>query len=156
MKIRFKNLGNATLPSYAKPGDGGMDIVATKKWYDEFGNVCYGTDLAMEIPEGYVCLIFPRSSNSKKDLILSNGIGVLDSGFRGELTFKFKPSPVYSEIGEWGWNSIWLKESHHQDYEIGDRIGQIIILPYPTIEPEWADELTETERGTNGWGSSGN
>lgn len=68
---------------YAKDGDAGIDLIATSKTYDEHGNVVYGTNRAFEIPKGYVGLLFPRSSNSKKDLILSNSVGVVDSGYRG-------------------------------------------------------------------------
>src|SRR5690606_10497369 len=93
MKVKIKRLHpQAVIPSYAKPGDAGMDLTATSKSYDENGNVVYGTGLAFEIPEGYVGLLFPRSSNSKTDLILSNSVGVLDSGYRGEVMFKFKSS----------------------------------------------------------------
>lgn len=158
MKVKFKNLGKAVLPKYANPGDAGMDVVATSKTYDEFGNVVYGTDLAMEIPEGFVCLIFPRSSNSKKDLLMSNSVGVLDSGYRGELTFKFKPSGVFVPVYHDNVPSepvLHWAVSDAITYEIGERIGQLIIIPYPAIEPEWADVLSDTVRGSNGWGSTG-
>ena len=80
MKVKIKKLcENAVIPSYAKPGDAGMDLVATSRMFDKYGNVEYGTGLAMEIPEGYVGLIFPRSSISKKDLALTNAVGVIDS-----------------------------------------------------------------------------
>ena len=154
MKIKFKNLGKATLPQYANPGDAGMDITCTSKSYDEYGNVVYGTDLVVEIPEGYVCLLFPRSSNSKKDLLLSNAVGILDSGYRGPIFFKYKPSPVYGN-NENGLKEIFVFPAA-VEYEVGDRVGQMLILPYPKIEPEWADQLSETIRGDKGWGSSGN
>ena len=80
MKVKIKNLNeNAVIPSYSKQGDAGMDLVATSKIFDKYGNVEYGTGLAMEIPEGHVGLIFPRSSISKKDLALTNAVGVIDS-----------------------------------------------------------------------------
>ena len=63
---------------YAKDGDAGIDLIATSKWYDEYGNVCFGTNRAFEIPKGYVGLIFPRSSNAKQQLLLSNSVGVID------------------------------------------------------------------------------
>lgn len=141
MKVRFKNLGNATLPQYAKPGDAGMDLVATSKEKQKGGIAEYGTDLAVEIPEGYVGLIFPRSSVYKYELALTNCVGVIDSGYRGEIKFKFR-------------NTDWTGEDN-RTYDVGDRIGQLIILPYPIIEPEWADELSDTVRGTGGWGSTG-
>lgn len=139
MKVKIKKLHpDAVIPTYAKPGDAGMDLTATSLSGDEYGNYVYGTGLAFEIPDGYVGLLFPRSSNSKKDMVLMNSVGVLDSGFRGEVTFKYRPlKPV------------------NLSYAIGDRIGQIIIMPYPQIEFEETDELSETERGAGGYGSSG-
>lgn len=141
MNVKIKKLDkNAIIPKYAKDGDAGMDLTATSKWYDDDNNVCYGTGIAMEIPKGYVGLVFPRSSNAKQDLILSNSVGVIDSGYRGEITFKFK-----------------LVEDRHlaKDYNVGDRVGQIIIMPYPVIEFLEVEELTKTERGDGGYGSSG-
>ena len=130
---------------YAKDGDAGIDLIATSKWIDEYGNVCYGTNRAFEIPKGYVGLLFPRSSNAKKDLLLSNSVGILDSGYRGEVMLKFK-------------NTITASGQYFEcdTYNIKDRIGQIIILPYPQIEFEEAEELSETERGIGGYGSTGN
>jgi dUTP pyrophosphatase len=138
MKVNVKKLdSNAVLPTYAKHGDAGMDLTATSKSYDSHANVCYGTGLAFEIPHGYVGLLFPRSSNTKKDLILGNSVGVIDSGYRGEVVLKFKML-----IGSDG------------DYEIGDRIGQIIIMPYPQVEFNLVDELSTTDRGVGGFGST--
>jgi len=152
MRVKIKKLlESAVIPSYAKNGDAGMDLVATSKSYDDYGNVVYGVGLAFEIPEGYVGFLFPRSSNAKKDLLLSNSVGVLDSGYRGEVMFKFKNSRGYVEKQN--------EKSFYQSletYNIGDRIGQIIILPYPQIEFEEVEELSLTERGDGGYGSTGN
>ena len=137
---------NAVVPTYAKHGDAGMDLTATSKTYDDNGNVVYGTSLAFEIPAGYVGLLFPRSSNTKKDLILGNSVGVIDSGYRGEVVFKFKLLNLEKDA---------LGQSNAYDYNIGDRIGQIIIMPYPQIEFNLVDELSTTERGNSGFGSSG-
>jgi dUTP pyrophosphatase len=150
MKVKIKKLhSKAVVPSYAKSGDAGMDLTAVSKSFDDYGNIVYGTGLAFEIPEGYVGLIFPRSSNSKKDLLLSNSVGVIDSGYRGEVTFKFK----VSNLDYYGADVMYYKGI--QDYKVGDRIGQIIILPYPKIEFIEVDELSETERGSGGYGSTG-
>lgn len=139
MEIKIKRLTpDAVIPSYAKDGDAGLDLTATSVLLDKDGNVVYGTGLAFEIPEGYVGLLFPRSSISKKNLVLTNSVGVLDSGYRGEVTFKFK---CLTETGI--------------VYSKGDRIGQIIIMPYPHIEFTEAEELSETERGAGGYGSTG-
>jgi dUTP pyrophosphatase len=149
MKVRIKKLNeNAVIPKYAKPGDAGMDLTATEIQYtSEY--VSYKTGLAFEIPEGYVGLLFPRSSNSKKSLLLTNSVGVVDSGYRGEIEFRFKL------VG----NGTLHKHNFDigsQVYNIGDKVGQIIILPYPTIEFEEVEDLSSTERGSGGFGSSGN
>lgn len=150
MKVKIKKLHkDAVIPSYAKEGDAGMDLTSVSKSFDDDGNIVYGTGLAFEIPKGYVGLLFPRSSNAKKDLILSNSVGVIDSGFRGEILFKFKPSNVIEKP-----DLAYIPESISK-YEIGERIGQIIIIPYPTIEFEEVDKLSDSERGDGGYGSTG-
>ena len=139
-KVKIKRLHkDAVIPSYSRQGDAGMDLVATSKFYDDFDNVCYGTGLALEIPEGHVGLLFPRSSISKTDLTLRNSVGIIDSGYRGEITFKF--------------NNILM--SSCEPYNVKERIGQLIIMPYPTIEFEEVKELSTTERGEGGYGSTG-
>lgn len=154
MKIKIKKLTeNAVIPSKAHIADAGFDLTATSRAVDEYGCIVYGTGLAFEIPEGYVGLLFPRSSNSKKDLTLSNSVGVIDSGYRGEVTFKFKASWRISEVGVCFGDCDY--EMHPVQYQVGDRIGQLIIMPIPDIEFEEADELSETDRGTGGYGSSG-
>ena len=77
-KIINKEIETPVL-KYSKQGDAGIDLTATSKWYDEQGNVCYGTNRAFEIPQGYVGLLFPRSSISKKQQFLTNCVGVIDS-----------------------------------------------------------------------------
>jgi dUTP pyrophosphatase len=146
MKVRIQTLNDkAVIPTYAKDGDAGMDLTATSMKSDEYGNIVYGTGLAMEIPYGYVGLIFPRSSNSKKDVYLTNHVGVVDSGYRGEIMFKFRPTLIPKKDGV----------INDQIYGVGERVGQMIIMPYPQIEFEPVLTLTETERGTGGFGSSG-
>jgi dUTP pyrophosphatase len=135
-----------------------MDLTAVSKSEDEYGNIVYGTGLAFEIPKGCVGLLFPRSSNAKKDLALSNAVGVLDSTYRGEVTFKFKRQLkiVEKEISIDAYSRIVERDfKEYASYECGDRIGQIIIFPYPTIEFEEKDELSDTDRGNGGWGSTG-
>lgn len=145
MKLKIKKLHpNAVIPQYAKAGDAGLDLVATSLILDENNNLVYGTGLAIEIPTGYVGLIFPRSSNSKKDLILTNHVGVIDSSYRGEIIFKYKSTLCSSGQYITGKN-----------YEVGDKVGQLILFPYPQVTIEEVEELTETERGTNGFGSTG-
>jgi len=145
MKLKIKKLNeNVKIPSYAHEGDAGLDLVATSLILDENNNLVYGTGLAIEIPTGYVGLIFPRSSNSKKDLILTNHVGVIDSSYRGEIIFKYKSTLCSSGQYITGKN-----------YEVGDKVGQLILFPYPQVTIEEVKELTETERGTNGFGSTG-
>jgi len=141
MQVRVKRLNDkAVIPAYSKPGDAGMDLTATSIDTDEYSNIVYGTGLAVEIPEGYVGLLFPRSSNTKKDLYLGNHVGVVDSGYRGEIFFKYRP---YKGL------------MNSNIYEVGERIGQLIILPYPSIELVETETLTDSERGQGGFGSTG-
>lgn len=145
MKVKIKKLNEkAVVPKYAHDTDAGMDLTATSMKWDGEGNFVYGTGLAFEIPEGYVGLLFPRSSIAKKTLVLSNAVGVLDSGYRGEVLFKFKPTTQTN-----------VANPSSMVYNIGDRIGQLIILPYPKIEFEEVEELSESERGDGGYGSTG-
>ena len=145
MKVSIKKLhSDAVIPKYAKPGDAGLDLTVTSKSFDDNDNIVYGTGLAIEIPDGYVGLLFPRSSNAKTDLYLTNHVGVIDSGYRGEIMFKFRKSNSNKSYGE------------SRIYNIGDRVGQLIIIPYPAIEFEEVEELSNSERGTGGFGSSGN
>lgn len=173
MEVKIKKLcETAVIPSYAKPGDAGMDLVATSRVFDKYGNVEYGTGLAMEIPEGYVGLLFARSSIFKQDLSLANAVGVIDSGYRGEIKFKFKPTLSYMDFGAtedvYGVNKesdtfdfVGISGGIEKDcvnasiYNVGDRIGQIIILPYPTISFLEVDELSLTERADGGFGHTG-
>ena len=139
MKIKIKKLHkDAVIPKYAKPGDAGMDLTAVSFEYDvDLGQVVYGTGLALEIPGGHVGLIFPRSSIYKTNMSLTNSVGVIDSGYRGEIMLRFK------------WDALTSL------YKVGDRIGQIMIIPYPRIEFEEVEQLEDSERGEHGFGSTG-
>ena len=138
LKVRFKKLSEyAVAPSYAKDGDAGLDLTAhTLTDFKSEPFIEYGTGIAVEIPQGYVGLVFPRSSVSKKEnFYLKNSVGVIDSGYRGEIKLRFNRS--------------------EDTYEVGEKIGQLIILPYPTIYLEEVEELSSTERGEGGFGSTG-
>ena len=138
--VKVKKLDpNAVIPSYSKVGDAGMDLTITREIENTSFSVSYGFGIAMEIPKGFVGLVFPRSSVRNQDLILSNCVGVIDSGYRGELQATFKKTN--------GLDSI--------KYKVGERGAQIIILPYPTIYMTEVPELSDTERGTGGFGSTG-
>ena len=169
MKVKIKKLHpDAVIPAYAKTGDAGMDLTAVSMQIDVYGNICYGTGLAFEIPEGYVGLVFPRSSNHKKGVILTNCVGVIDSGYRGEVSFKFRPlifmadevrsAGEYENMGIPAGSEDWfgLRPSDiDTTYKVGDRVGQIIIMPFPQIEFEEVEELDDTVRGAGGFGSTG-
>lgn len=95
MQVKIKKLHpKAVIPNYAKSGDAGMDLVITEIINENKYDISYGFGLSMEIPEGFVGLIFPRSSIRKYDLILSNAVGVIDSGYRGELQATFKKTGI--------------------------------------------------------------
>ena len=137
MQVKIKKLKNdAVIPNYANGEDAGMDLVITDIKGENKYDITYGFGISMEIPEGFMGLVFPRSSIRKTDLILSNSVGIIDSGYRGEIQATFKKTGL-------------------NKYEIGDRGVQIIIMPHPSIEFVEVDELTNTERGTGGFGSTG-
>jgi dUTP pyrophosphatase len=146
LKVGFKKLHQHTKePEYANKGDAGVDLTAVSM--EVSGDIItYNTGLAVEIPEGYVGLLFPRSSISKKDLSLTNSVGVIDSTYRGEVKVKFL---VRKDVG-----SSFINPD--RIYDIGDRIAQLVIIPYPTISFEEKDTLSETKRGEGGFGSTGN
>lgn len=141
--VKFNKLNDeAVIPSYAKEGDAGLDLTAVSFEYDAtLDAYVYHTGLAMEIPKGYVGLVYPRSSNRKTDAYMTNHVGVIDSGYRGEVLITFKNRDKSSLI--------------MAPYVSGERVAQLIVMSYPTINPVEAEELSETERGTDGHGSTG-
>lgn len=166
MKIKIKKLHpDAVIPTYAKHGDAGMDLTAIgtteidlEKGYEGF--VEFKTGLSVEIPEGYVGLIFPRSSISKTAFLLANSVGVIDSGYRGEITVRFKMDSIaiYADIAESSEETVAEKVLYEKYdpkfYFVGDKIAQLMIIPYPHIEFEESTDLSETERGSGGYGST--
>lgn len=153
MEIRVKKLHpDARIPRYAKPGDAGMDLYAVSRHFDDSGCVVYGTGLAFEIPEGYCGIVVPRSSIAGHPLSLTNSVGIIDSGYRGEVTAKFRPAMSYL----YGGCAVSRNVSPScRIYDVGERVAQIIIVPYPHIDLVEADELAPSERGTGGYGSTG-
>ena len=140
MKIKIKKLHpNAVKPKYAKESDAGMDLVATEIISETPSQITYGTGLAIEIPDGMVGLVFPRSSIRNTGLTLSNSVGVIDAGYRGEILATFNKNGV----------------NPREFYNVGDRIVQIIIVPHPIIQIIEVDELSESSRGIGGFGSTG-
>jgi dUTP pyrophosphatase len=144
MKVKIKKLHpNAVIPTYAKEGDAGMDLVATSVISETHTQITYGLGVALEIPNGFVGLVFPRSSIRKTRLQLSNSVGVIDSGYRGELQATF--------------NKITTTlENQKNDYKVGDRVAQIMIIPHPSIDFQEVEYLSNTQRGEGGFGSTGN
>tara|TARA_Y100000593_G_C4317844_1_gene341915 strand:+ start:545 stop:967 length:423 start_codon:yes stop_codon:yes gene_type:complete len=139
MIVKIKKLHpDAVVPAYAKAGDAAVDLVAVDRYIDEYHNIVFDTGLAIEIPYGFVGLLFPRSSVSKTDLSLANSVGVIDSGYRGPVMLKYRRQGTMNR--KWG---------------IGDRVGQLMIIPYPEVEFIEADELSTTDRGSGGFGSTG-
>jgi dUTP pyrophosphatase len=141
MKIHFKKLNpQAQKPKFGKPGDAGADLVATSVDHSRSGQLVYGTGLAVEIPEGMVGLVFPRSSVRMYNLSMSNSVGVIDSGYRGEIMVTF---------------NITEQDKVPVTYNVGDRIAQLVIMPVPLAQFVEVEELSETQRGTEGHGSTG-
>ena len=122
INIPIKKLNeNAVIPQYAHLTDAGLDLVAVSVENDEYGNIVCHTGLAIEIPEGYVGLLFPRSSVSKYFLSLCNCVGVIDSGYRGEIILKFNDTYNFNP-------KVECKGKNY--YQKGDKVGQLIIMPY--------------------------
>lgn len=176
MEVKIKKLHeNSVIPTYAKNGDVGMDLTAVSLDIDrETGIMTYDTGLAFEIPNGYFGMVALRSSVYKYNLDLTNKIGIIDSGYRSSVKFKFELSlpfidfayddVTFDDLLKKGealyypeeYNAHWKVPHSAPVYKIGDRVGQLIILPYPSIEFIEVDTLTESERGENGYGHTGN
>lgn len=149
IQVKIKKLREeAVIPAYAHATDAGLDLVAVSKTFDDFGNVVYGFGLAVEIPEGFVGLLFPRSSIFRENLDLSNSVGVIDSGYRGEIQAKFKPALRFELPKE-------PKDLRWNGYQVGERVVQLVVLPCPRVEIVEVEELSESDRGERGFGSTG-
>ena len=124
-------------PSKAYKTDVGFDLTALSVKKVK-GDYIYETNAQLILPTGYGASLRPRSSIRNYGIVLSNAVGVIDSGYRGSIQATFN---YYG--------------STKQRYAVGDRIGQLVILPYPQVEFEEVEELSETIRGNGGFGSSG-
>jgi dUTP pyrophosphatase len=142
MKLRFARLSEAALlPTRAHEGDAGLDLYAAEPAHIGPGERwSVSTGLAVEIPDGHAGLVLPRSGLARKHGIsLVNSPGLIDSGYRGELTvlmLNTDPAEVYR-------------------VEPGDRIAQLVVVAVEATEPVEAEELSESARGEGGFGSSG-
>jgi dUTP pyrophosphatase len=163
MEINYKKINEKAKAPYKKIDiDAGFDLYATSinktNKYIE-----YGTGLVFEIPEGYVGLLFPRSSVTKEDLMLKNAVGVVDASYRGEVKFRYinavhdlvQYNVQYDEYMTNEQIKLTSVDRYLDHYEIGDRCGQIIFMEIPKIKLIEATELSDTERGTGGYGHSG-
>ena len=138
LEVKIKKTDkNAIIPNYSREGDAGLDLTIVSKEEVDSEHIKYDFGLAFEIPKGYVGYIFPRSSCYKQRQMLSNCVGVVDSGYRGSVSAVMIGTSSYS-------------------YKVGERAAQIIIMPYPTIKFVEVEELSESERGEGGYGHSGN
>ena len=142
LTVKFRKLvPEAVTPRYAQVGDAGMDLTATSfRVADTF--IEFGTGIAVEIPHGHVGLLFPRSSITKSasGVSLKNSVGVIDSNYRGEILVRFE-----------------LPYSGHTGGNIpvvGDKVAQLIIIPYPKVHLEEVHELSDSNRGQGGFGST--
>lgn len=140
MRLNVKLTDGAPLPRHAKPGDAGLDLTSRETVeIAPQGTVMVGTGVAVEIPEGHVGLCFPRSGlASKRGINITNCVGVIDAGYRGEIK-----APLYNAGHE------------TQVVERGERVVQLVVVPFVSCECVSVDELSDTARGTSGFGSSG-
>lgn len=143
MVIKYKRLSDkAIAPVKAHITDAGFDLTCAyiTTEINECGQLIlvYHTDLAVEIPEGYFGALVPRSSVYKKAISLTNCMGVIDAGYRGEVIAKFRSTTdVVPAV-----------------YKEGDRFAQLLILPVPEVQFEESETLSETDRGDEGFGST--
>ena len=136
-ELKYKLLGaRAVAPKYATEGAGAFDLTTTRV-VERDDYVEYYFDIAFEIPKHHVGILIPRSSVSTRGQLLANGIGVIDSDYRGEVTARFVRSKAY------------------KPYDVGDRVVQMMIIKLPFIELKQVKQLGETDRDTGGYGSTG-
>ena len=145
MKVKVKKTDpRAILPTYGSPQAAGADLYALLSedslTIEAGACVMIGTGLSLEIPEGYVGLVYARSGlATKKGLAPANKVGVIDSDYRGELKV-----------------ALYNQSDKAQSVVAGERIAQLVIAPYLSATFEEASELSDTSRGSGGFGSTGN
>ena len=142
MRLEFRRLADdARLPAYARAGDAGLDLTSAADVTVEPGTrTMVPTGLAVAIPEGHAGLVLPRSGlASRHGLTLANSPGLIDAGYRGEVTCAV----------------VNLDPERAVEIRKGDRIAQLVVVEVPSMEPVWVDELSPSERGEGGFGSSG-
>lgn len=159
INVNFKKFKpEAVIPTKAHPDDAGFDMVAVSV-EETRDYIEIGTSIGIEIPKGHVGLLFPRSSNSKYDLLLCNSVGCVDSNYRGEVKFRFKkiinPNKTwFNLICRFFGKSDIEPYYDFNTYKVGDKVGQLVIMPYPEVTFNEVTELTTTDRGEGGFGST--
>jgi len=184
LEISFKKLReDAVIPKYAHEGDVGMDLTAVDVEYDADNDVyVYHTGLAFETDLHYGIFLFPRSSNRKTEAYLANHVGIDDSAtYRGEIMLCFKNRTSLRQVALESrmisfWNAIedgksveeatkesikaWTEAMNNPmlfaPYKVGERVAQMVTLPYPNVKLMEREELSDTVRGAGGFGSTGN
>ena len=163
MQVKFKKLNKkAVMPTKAHATSAGFDMVAvTKTVTDKF--VEYDTQIATAIPDGHVGLLFANSRVSKYDLDLANAVGVVDADYRGTIRFRYKHT-IQPQTGICAHKTKYFDlvkdvepvpiPFHPKEFNVGDVVGQLIIIPIPDVEFVEVDELDETDRGEGGFGST--
>ena len=142
MKVKFKKLeSNATIPFRSREGDAALDIASCEDVRIEPHTICLiHTNIAIEIEEGFCGFVLPRSGNAVKNgITIINSPGLIDANYRGEI-----------KVG------LYNTSNEHFNVSVGDRIAQLLIEPVVDVCVEVVDRLSETNRGTLGFGSSGN
>ena len=140
MKVKIINKSDNPLPRYARQGDAGMDICASENvWLRPFNRAIIPTGIYLEIPYGYECQIRTRSGMAiKQGISVLNSPGTIDCGYRGEVKVILK-------------NHCF----HNWDIKKGDRIAQMVFAPVTIAEFVEVEELSDSERGVGGFGSTG-
>lgn len=139
-KLNVKIEDGVEPPRYAHDGDAGLDLrISREVTLEPGGRTLVGTGISVEIPPGCVGLVFPRSGlAAKRGITLSNAVGVIDSGYRGEIRA-----------------TLMNVSDEKVTLEAGTRVMQMVVMPYVPCEVVAVDELGDTERGADGFGSTG-
>lgn len=136
---KLKVVCEGEVPAYAHEGDAGLDLRAAESGaVPAGGSSLVRTGVRVEIPSGCVGLVFPRSGLGSKGITLRNAVGVVDSGYRGEVMA-----------------ALWNTTGEGFRFEKGDRICQMVVMPYCPCEAVPVEDLEGSERGTDGHGSTG-
>lgn len=151
-QIKFKLAPGGRMPTKGHPTDAMWDVYAASRTIEN-EYITYGLGFSTELPEGWAGQFYPRSSISNTDLVLCNSVGVIDEGYRGEWSARFRPA---LRLRDFPWERAWMPDHNLDTYNVGDRIGQICFFPLPAYELVEVEELTTTTRGDGGFGSTGN